>query len=142
MNKLNFLSRIKSALIIALIFLISTPTIFAGGGGGATPSLNTKEGLERAADNFLASFALITIDKKIKLTPQTPKGDLAVSNYVLSLNELAYYNFGGSLWEFLLANAYMIPLTSTKEVTHAEYEAFMKEHSERKINALLNAPQD
>ncbi|MFK7794904.1 MAG: hypothetical protein AB8B89_06110 [Gammaproteobacteria bacterium] len=89
--------RIKiCAPLIGAVFLAFCTAAMAGGGGA---SLDSKEGLERAADNFLVAFALLAKTKDVKLTPiNGVEHNTELSGAV----DFVEYQTYDSLWNYII----------------------------------------
>ena len=112
--------------IIALLTLLFFTSLATAGGGGATPSLDTKEGLERAADNFLISFALLSKNEDVKLTPIN---EVEGSKGFAFKATLIEYEFNRSLWEFYISNPAFNDIPRSKDISQEEYRKFRNDYT-------------
>ena len=114
-----------SKCIITFMLLLCFTSLATAGGGG-TPQLDTPEGLERAADNFLAAFALLTVSDDIKLTPiNGVEGNRGFSLKV----DLIEYEFDRSLWELYITDPQYSELTRSKDISSEEYRKFRNNYT-------------
>lgn len=105
--------------IVSTVCLTYFAVATAGGGGGA--SLDNKEGLERAADNFLAAFALLSITKDLKLTPVN--GIETHFRFIMKATHIEY-DYDSSIWDFYISNPHLSDLPKSKEISTEEYRKF------------------
>lgn len=113
-----------SLLIIGILGLAYCTATIAGGGGGA--SLDNKEGLERAADNFLIAFVLLSKTKDINLAPiNGVEGNLEFQWKTRVLE----YKYGSSLWHInILSTGYFIDIRRSQEISSEEYQNFRNDY--------------
>lgn len=128
MNKFLPPKKAFSLFIIGMISLACCATTIAGGGGA---SLDKKEGLERAADNFLTAFVSLSISKNITLTPigkeKTVLGNTSTIADFKTINEQY-----GSPWFFIIVRDDAVILPKSKDVSKEEYTKFKEDFYEQR----------
>ncbi len=123
-NPASYKNSITSITILVACIIYSA-TSFAGGGGGGG-GLDTQKGLERAADNFLIAFALLTKTEDVKLAPiNGVEGNLEFQWKTRILD----YKYGSSLWHInILSTNYFIDMPRSQDISSEEYQNFRNDY--------------
>ncbi len=138
MNIFKFHRNNIVSVIFTVIFITYCSALSAGGGG--SPSLDTKEGLERAADNFLSTFAMLSIAKDTELT--ISNGIESSYSVTLAINLIEHNYSDDSLWHFFISNPNISPIPRSKDISSKEYRDFRNEYIQRKNTEYLKKQQE
>ena len=122
MKKLNAFKYITT--FSALLFF--TSFVIAGGGGGTTPDLGTKQGLKRAADDFLTAFVYLSKVKDTHLTPLN-HGVEGFKNFGV-LIDVVRYEYGTSLFEVAIHSPWLTNLPRPKNISREERQTFLNDY--------------
>lgn len=127
MNKIRHYRSITLAAFISFAFIAYCSLTIAGGGGA---SLDSNEGLDRAADNFLVSFVLLAKTKDINLTPiNEVEHNLNLSGAV----DFVEYQSNDSLWNYIIMFDWnFTSLPQSTDRSHAEKTKFRNDYIARK----------